>query len=262
MKSCLIRVGLPLPGGALPEAARLAEWPVLFSANAFWKASRQRFRKPKALPADSALDSAGFVATRLYGDYRWSAEAYLDLAATWPWTWYASMDLCCEPQIARDAAAVAHRVAETARRYRALMALADARGQSRPMPVLQGWQPDDYRRCAALMPDDWPALAGVGSVCRRGVRDLLAIIDGLDRTLPPQVRLHLFGVKTEALSQVGRHPRIASMDSMAWDLEARYTKGPEGCTMQHRIAVATLWRARQIAASNGASWVWQPELWC
>lgn len=43
----------------------------------------------------------------------------------------------------------------------------------------------------------WPALVGIGSVCRRNVsgRDGIAsIVDALDTAPPKHVRFHLFGV--------------------------------------------------------------------
>lgn len=49
---------------------------------------------------DVALDSAGFVAWAHYGDFPWTVEQYVALAASRPWAWWASMDACCEPEVA------------------------------------------------------------------------------------------------------------------------------------------------------------------
>lgn len=84
----LVRAGLPLTDGTLVEYAKARGLPVLMSANAFAKRAPRdhpegrRFEGFKqnlsALDGmDIALDSAGYVATRLYGDYEWTAEAYL-----------------------------------------------------------------------------------------------------------------------------------------------------------------------------------------
>jgi len=110
-----------------------------------------------------------------------------------------------------------------------------------PMPVLQGWKPQDYADCIHLMEDyvwnatdplkeiridGWPSLLGLGSVCRRqlhGPDGLIAVLNTVDKHLPPHVKLHLFGVKSQAVEALKEHPRIQSVDSMAWNLAARWS---------------------------------------
>ena len=41
-----------------------------------------------------------------YGSYPWSVAAYIELAAAAPWRLFSAMDLCVEPEIACDDAAV------------------------------------------------------------------------------------------------------------------------------------------------------------
>lgn len=41
-----------------------------------------------------------------YGFYPWSVAAYIELAAAAPWRLFSAMDLCVEPEIACDDAAV------------------------------------------------------------------------------------------------------------------------------------------------------------
>lgn len=258
--SLKVRVGIPLTGGKLLQAARTAGYPVLFSANAFYvgypKGSPEEgfFRKFKDIDyeqfdgVDAALDSAGFVAAAKYGDYRWSPEAYMDLAAAYPWAWYASMDFCVEPQVAGDKPMRILRMAATAGMLGYLNRLADQRGMPRPMPVIQGWTAEEYVQCADWLPlAKWPDLVGVGSVCRRhlhGDDGLFAILDRLDRVLPAHVKLHLFGVKSQALKTLANHPRIASVDSMAWDAGSRYDR-PVGRDMDFRIQHMHAWTSRQ-----------------
>jgi hypothetical protein len=124
---------------------------------------------------------------------------------------------------------------------------ATKQGIAGPMPVLQGWTADDYLRHAEAM-RDLPALVGLGSVCRRslgGPDGLLHIIAALDRHLPRHVGLHLFGVKGAAIAELAGHPRIASVDSMAWDYAARREKGEAGYTVAHRTAHLRRWYAAQ-----------------
>jgi hypothetical protein len=83
--------------------------------------------------------------------------------------------------------------------------------------------------------DGWPDLVGVGSVCRRrllGEDGLMRVLDTLEGVLPAHVRVHLFGVKSTAISKLKDRPRVASVDSMAGSSAARWeafqTKQPKG----------------------------------
>jgi hypothetical protein len=258
-----IRVGLPLTGGALVAEARQHALPVLFSANAFVRRARESGRVRFALPAagkyagmDTALDSAGFVAMSRYNGFDWTVQQYMDLVAANDWTWYAQLDCCCEPEVARDESARILRIAETARLYGACAEEADRRGLKAPMPVLQGWTVEDYRRSAGSLPAaEWPSLVGIGSVCRRNVGGpdgIIAIVDALDRVLPGHVQMHLFGVKGQALDVLHGHERIYSMDSMSWDMAAR-RKWPTGRTMKKRIGEMHRWRNDQLKRVSGQS---------
>jgi hypothetical protein len=249
-----VRIGLPTSFRRFSTAAREMGAPILVSANAFRRRDSTVFRPPSSrlfsgVPV--ALDSAGFVAMYRYGGFPWSVRDYVGLAAAYPWDWWAQMDLCCEPEIARDHAEVRRRIMKTADLLRSCREVARERDIGPPMPVLQGWRPGDYLDCAARMSetlDGLPPLVGVGSVCRRDVsgRDgVMAIVDALDAALPPRTRLHLFGVKGSAIRTLSQHPRIHSVDSMAWDLQARYaSSGPN--TLDHRIAHMHRWYARQV----------------
>ena len=155
---------------------------MLFSANAFARSypkvhqregSFDRFRVPdrdQFAGLDAALDSAGFVAPAHYGDYRWSVDEYLDLVGSHPWHFCASMDMCVEHEVACDRPTRLLRMASTAYLLGRCRIAAAERGLPPPMPVVQGWSPDDYARCASwLRLPEWPTLVGVGSVCRRPV---------------------------------------------------------------------------------------------
>lgn len=259
----LIRLGVPLVCGALPRAAGELGAAVLFSANAFRRGGRWRPISPALATLDCALDSAGFVAMVRYGGYPWSRDEYLDLCRAHPWTWYATRDFCCEPQIARNRGEVLKRVTATVDEFFALRRLATLeRGMRAPMPVLQGWEPDDYALCADLYGfAAWPSLVGLGSVCRRQLhgRDGVArIVDDLDRRLPFGVRLHLFGVKGDVLEALRGHPRVGSIDSMAWDFAARRAGGDR--SMSNRIEHMRRWYARVTERAARPGWTQQIEL--
>jgi hypothetical protein len=223
----LIRVGIP---GSFPrfcaQAANLGA-AILVSANAFWRDGRFHPPQHDFAGLDVALDSAGFVAMFRYWGYRWSLGEYVDLAAAMRPTWWAAPDYCCEPEIAHDRAEVLDRVTRTAFKLDWCRQVAADRGVPPPMPVLQGWFPEDYLRCADMTPD-LPELVGVGSVCRRplgGPAGLLRVVAALDKRLPSHVLLHLFGAKGAAIAALAGHPRIASMDSQAWDAASRMSTG-------------------------------------
>lgn len=48
----------------------------------------------------------------------------------------------------------------------------------------------------------------------------------------PHVRVHLFGVKSTVLDRIAYHPRVASVNSMAWDFHAERRTGRD---MAYRI---------------------------
>jgi hypothetical protein len=249
--SCMLRVGIPQVGGRLVQAARQAGYPVLFSANAFMvrneygEVIRVRTPDPEQFAGmDVALDSAGYVAMSKYRGFPWTADQYLDLVEAWDWTWWASMDQCVEPEVAGCPLSIYMRMAETCRMYGEIRSRARDRGLKDPMPVLQGWEVEHYRWCMERMPlFEWPDLIGVGSMCRRqvhGPNGLLAVVEALDRELPKHVRFHLFGVKGSSLAYLSEHPRLKSVDSMAWDLAARRMR-PTGRTVDYRIGVMHDW---------------------
>jgi hypothetical protein len=258
--STIVRVGVPLTGGRLVAAARESRYPVLFSANAFARTyanghEREGFFKAFRLPdpiqfdgLDAALDSAGFVAAVQYGDYRWTVEDYFDLVESHPWAWYAAMDYCCEPQLARDRPLRLLRMAATAAMLGRCRREAAARRLPAPLPVLQGWTAAEYATCAEWLPlIEWPELVGIGSMCRRnvhGVDGIFSILEAVDAVLPPHVRLHLFGVKSAALDALANHPRVASVDSMAWDVQTRAERRT-GRDMDFRIGHMKAWAERQ-----------------
>lgn len=246
-RSIDIMVGLPhLSAGKLIERARALQQPVLVSANALSRWSLQRGWREWAGWSTSrlgnatglhslCLDSAGFSAMRRYGGYPWSIDDYVGLAACHPFRWWASIDYCVEREIAGNRDEVLDRISRTIRANIDCRIRAEDRGIAASfMPVIQGRLPCDYERCADALHKaiERAGLVGVGSMCRRaihGPEGLIAVVDHLDRVLPPRVRLHLFGVKGEALHYLTPFsPRVASIDSQAYGVAARATARREG----------------------------------
>lgn len=92
---------------------------------------------------------------------------------------------------------------------------------------LQGHRVEHYLRCIDKMPDltRFP-LIGIGSMCRRHVEDdeigILRIVEEPDRAFrSTRWQFHCFGLKTSGMRELRQHPRVQSVDSQAWGLEAR-----------------------------------------
>lgn len=263
-----IRIGVPSPGGALAAAARRLGYKVMVSANSFLIRNAfgepVRVRQPGAAftSLDAALDSGGFVGMSHYGELPFpSAEAYVGrVVASYPWTWYAQPDYCCEPNVARSRADVRLRQAASVSLYLQCRRAAVQAGLPGPVAVLQGWTPDDYHRSWDLLPlGEAPPLVGVGSVCARAIHGpsgLMSVVHRLDRVLPAGVRLHLFGVKSGGIRAIllegGLDGRVRSIDSMAWDFAARM-RFRTGRTMDRRIAVMREWHERQVALAGDSA---------
>lgn len=92
------------------------------------------------------------------------------------------------------------------------------------MPVVQGYQPDDYAdHTAQLSPHlSDGAWVGLGSVCKRQGRPsaISAVLTAVLR-VRPDLRLHGFGVKKTALRSLDVSSRLYSVDSMAWSFAGR-----------------------------------------
>lgn len=178
---------------------------------------------------DVSLDSAGFVAMALHNGFPWSPEQYIfGLCAAHPWTKFSSLDQCVEPEIAPNRHEVQERISKTINLNKTCQMLANDVGiGDRMMPVIQGATADDYLRCfdalESLIGDD--RTIGVGSMCRRkvaGEDGIVSIVEKLHRHLPPGVRLHLFGLKSDGAECVADlDDRIASIDSQAYGFRAR-----------------------------------------
>jgi len=298
-------LGLPyLSGGPLTSTARRLGATVLISASAF---SRHRDEGPVPerwiSPADRGgrgrrmrewsgwnigqmrhahglagvdLDSAGFVAMALNNGFEWTPEQYVSgLCAAYPWRRFSSMDMCVEQEVARDRAAVRERIAKTVALNRECRIVANDLGlDDRLMPVIQGATADDYLRCFDAMSGSIPegTVIGVGSMCRRrtsGDDGIVAIVDRLDRELPTDVRLHLFGLKSDGAEAVAMlNARVASIDSQAYGVRARRLanderrRDPSFSKSNAFVAgiMETWWRGQTMRMARGSNATLQTSL--
>jgi hypothetical protein len=221
--------------------------------------SHRRLQGRKTLPRAAgrwALDSGGFTELSMYGAWRTSRADYIAAVTRYAdeignLDWASPQDWMCEPWIvAKTGLTVAEHQQRTIDNYLSLRTEAP----DLPfVPVLQGWQLDDYRRHAdayAKAGIDLQAepTVGIGSVCRRqaGVQ-----IDNIVWTLATEgLKLHGFGVKTTGLRTYGQ--LLASADSMAWSFGGRRIRPPECGSTTHQseancLTYALSWRRRVLA---------------
>lgn len=206
---------------------------------------------PRAL-GPWALDSGGFTQLSQHGAWTVTPKAYAAAVRRYAeeigqLDWAAPQDWMCEPAVReRTRLAVADHQYLTRHNYLKLRTLASDLPW---IPVLQGWEPDDYLRHVDMYEQagidlTTEPLVGLGTICRR--QDT-GQADQIIRSLAP-LRLHGFGVKTTGLLRFGH--RLASADSMAWSYNARKNPRIPSCT--HKTCAncpewAARWRTRVLA---------------
>jgi hypothetical protein len=180
------------------------------------------------------MDSGAFSQVANTGDHLLTAADYAEQIKRWSRCGIlvraAAQDYMCEDFILKKLGrTVKDHQQMTTTNYRKLTReLKNIECQTQIMPVLQGYNPQEY----ANHVKDYGSLlrkyawVGVGSVCKRNsnpqsVADVLdAILD-----LRPDLRLHGFGIKKTCLQDSYISDRLFSADSMAWSFAARYEGG-------------------------------------
>lgn len=172
-----------------------------------------------------ALDSGGFTELNLYGRWQTTPARYVEavrryVAELGNLEWASPQDWMCEPWVVtKTGLSVAEHQARTVENY---LVLTDLAPDLPFMPVLQGWELDDYHRHAdayAAAGVDLMAqpVVGIGSVCRRqATAEIAGIFDSLKAR---GLHMHGFGVKSEGLALYA--DSVVSADSLAWSYSAR-----------------------------------------
>lgn len=188
--------------------------------------NRLRNRKGDFRVSDWIMDSGAFTEISTHGHYRGSVELYADQIRRWSQCGNllsaVAQDWMCEPEIVDcTGLSVAEHQRLTVERYDQLI---DCRPPVYIMPVLQGYEPQEYVDCLRLYGNrlaggDW---VGVGSVCKRNSdpRAILDVLRAIDE-VRPDLKLHGFGVKRTALAHGTIRAMLWSADSMAWSAAAR-----------------------------------------
>lgn len=237
----------------------MTEWLSRTEKSLFVSAIQLRRRPFKKVALCSwALDSGGFTELSNHGRWTVTPMAYAEEVRRWrddfgSLEWAAIQDWMCEPFIIEKTgrSVHAHQMA-TIESWNDLNRLAP---EIPWVPVLQGWEYDDYlshvdlyKRLGGLDVRQLP-LVGLGSVCRRqGTR----MVEELTRELSAGgIRIHGFGFKIDGLKRCSSF--LASADSLAWSFAARKHNGPMLATCEHRkcancLPWALKWRKKVLTA--------------
>lgn len=189
--------------------------------------SHRRLNHRRSLPRARcgwALDSGGFTELSMYGGWRTTATEYVRSVERYRdeigrLEWAAPQDWMCEPfMLAKTGLTVADHQRLTVENY---VELRETAPTLPFVPVLQGWELADYRRCVELYETAGIRLAdepivGLGSVCRRQATAEIGEIVG---ALSAEFNLHGFGVKLDGIRRYGW--MLTSADSMAWSYTGR-----------------------------------------
>lgn len=226
--------------------------------------SHRRLQGRKTLPralGPWALDSGGFTELSMFGEWRTPTRDYVQAVRRYRdeiggMEWASPQDWMCEPWIVtKTGLTVSEHQKRTIWNY---LTLRDLAPDLPFVPVLQGWNLDDYRRHVDAYTSAGVDLlaeqtVGVGSVCRRQATDE---IDHVVSALTHDgMRLHGFGVKTSGLRAYGL--LLHSADSMAWSFRGRRVHPPECGSTSHVneancMTFAMRWRERVLAAPPSA----------
>ena len=241
-------------GAHEPYWLGLCDFPLMVARQRLFRPGKHRRPLPTAR-APWALDSGGFTQLHKHGEFPFTVEQYVSevhqlVDEVGRLRWVSPMDWMCEAgalkmtglTVAEHQKRTVHNFLDLRQRLGTLV-----------IPVLQGWERDEYLRCADLYADSGVDLhdedtIGLGSICRRNAdNDIVTIIESLDG-----LRLHAFGVKGRALARV--HHRLTSSDSMAWSYRARRGGRHPDCTHRsctHCQKFARLWRERLLESLEG-----------
>jgi hypothetical protein len=203
--------------------------PVLLPASSWAREGLKPPTLPRAV-TQAAADSGGYVASKIWGEYRYSLAEYVTWLLSWkpgPPVWAAMMDYCCEPELQ-----VLTRERQDKTTYNARQAW--SKYKAAPFvwtPTIQGLAPLDYQRHArelAPLIQEMKAYyarrgqadifrVGVGTLCRRVDSMTIRAIVAAVRAVLPGVGFHLWGIKLSSIRALDIEAmQIKSTDSATW----------------------------------------------
>ena len=194
---------------------------------------RRRIDKLPRATQPWVLDSGGFTELGMYGGWASSPQQYAAAVRLYSTeigmlAWAAPQDWMCEPDMMAGGGWKVGTGLDVAEHQRLTVAnfieLRSIAPDLPIIPVLQGWQPWEYERCAEMYEAAGVDLAaepvvGIGSVCRRTPADHRVAERSIRRIAPHVGPLHGFGVSLAGLDMYG--DALGSSDSLAWSFWAR-----------------------------------------
>lgn len=167
------------------------------------------------------LDSGAFGCAFYDGGFTYSIEEYADLVWRVKPELWATMDYPCEPNIMPNMS-VWERIESTISNTLALKKRCPYMGF---VPIIQGWEVEDYLACAEKLAEAGliKPIMGIGSICRRGKQEPIVKIV---RTLYSKllgVKFHAFGVKVNTLKYNNGEVLnyLDSIDTAAWQFNEK-----------------------------------------
>jgi hypothetical protein len=185
-----------------------------------------RERKSGFVVNDWMLDSGAFTELAKYGKYRHNPAIYAKQVIRWSANGdllaAVTQDYMCEPfMLEKTGLTIEAHQRYTIKRYDSIRKAVPF--STHILPVLQGYDPDDYVEHVRqygdrLHPGMW---VGVGSVCKRNgdPKSIVAVLSAIKKERP-DLRLHGFGIKLTALGNAYIRDALHSSDSMAWSFAA------------------------------------------
>lgn len=196
---------------------------------------------------DWVMDSGGFTMISKHGQYIISNKEYLRCIGLQNPTMAFCQDWMCEASILKKTGlTIKEHQKRTTRSFLDLHSK-----NSSVMPVLQGWELDDYCRHVdqyVRMGVEISYLFGLGTVCSRNgsPKIIKKIVNGIKKRFP-SIKLHGFGVKSTSL--VLCKNLLYSADSMAWSFSGRRDKLCPDCTANNCancLEYGLLWRKKLL----------------
>ena len=188
--------------------------PLLLPASSWYPDGMHRPPIPPQV-TEAAADCGGYVASRIWGDYKYTLEQYVAWLTSWPIapTWAAMMDYCCEPDLE-----VVTRERQDRTTANAISAWSQYRAATWTWtPTIQGLEPEDYHRhaceLAPLIHEMQIAYTeqgkaetfrvGIGTLCRRtNTMATRRVIEAVRAALPHVETFHLWGIKLSIIRAI------------------------------------------------------------
>lgn len=176
---------------------------------------------------DWLLDSGGFTEILLHGRYTISEDEYIDsIMRHRPKLAFCQDWMCEDVMLERTGLTIPEHQERTLESYISLRKHTD-----RIAPVLQGYTVEDYIAHGLMYVAegvDMTQVFGLGSVCRRSCSSEPPVILNALTDEFPGIKIHAFGIKTEAFKYIDVVEKIYSADSMAWSYWGR--RRPKDCS--------------------------------